>query len=604
MKKFKRFKFVLKPIIVIAIIVAICGSVYAVYGSNVTYSLATAKQKFMIGLKNTMDDIQGKQGSILKNPTLIHFDPTKPTEENLTLKTGDDTSLFDSAGLDMLKDYAINYVKKVDKVNTRVSYDLKLLKNNADLLTGQFYGDDNILSVKSKELFPQFITANNSNLGQTIEKLFDISGVDLDKIDINDLQATISEELRAKLTTLTNEIGAIFIDQLSEETFQKVTENRTIDDIIVSGDKITLDLNGTEFVAALKATVTVLKTDTEVKALIKDIMNNYVAEELGSMFLVTYNDIDNFLNELSSAINSNPTAISDAISQIKVELFVVDAQSVQTKIQISLIQKAVMSNAPEIKYEFYADINESQAQYDIDMTAGFSYEMEDQKMGAEVELTGYLKNITSIEQFQASDNDVKLETTSPTQWNNIMNTVNTNLTSLANTDPLLKMVLTPSGVYMTRNRATINIGKTYQLWAYVYPSYSLSAVKWKSSNTKVATVSSNGKVTAKAKGTAKITVTTVSGSKKATCTVTVIKPVTSVKLNKTSMTLKKGKTYRLIPTVNPTSASNKKVTWKTGNKKIATVSSTGIVKGIKKGTVYIYVYAVNGKTAKCKVTIK
>ncbi len=239
------------------------------------------------------------------------------------------------------------------------------------------------------------------------------------------------------------------------------------------------------------------------------------------------------------------------------------------------------------------------------MTAGFSYQIEGRKSGAEFALTGYLKNITSIEQFQASENDVKLEATSQTQLNSIMGTINTNLTALAKIDPLLKMVLTPSDVYMTRNRATINTGKTYQLWAYVYPSYSLSAVKWKSSNTKVATVSSNGRVTAKAKGTAKITVTTVSGARKATCTITVIKPVTSVKLNKKSLTLKKGNTYRLIPAINPTSASNKKVTWKSGNKSIATVSSTGIVKGIKKGTTNIYVYTVNGKkTAKCKVTIK
>ncbi len=346
MKKFKRFKSVVKPLIVFAVIVAVCGSVYAVQGSNVTYSLATAKQKFMLGLKNTIDDMQGKQGSIIQNPTLTHFDPTKPTEENLTLKTGDDTSLFDSSGLDMLKDYAINYVKKVDKINSRVSYDLKLLKNNADLLTGQFYGDDNILAVKTKELFPQFITANNSNLGQTIEKLLDISDVDLDKIDINDLQATVSEEFRAKLTTLTNKIGAIFIDQLSDETFQKITENRTIDGIIVSGDKITLDLNGTEFAAALKATVNLMKTDTEVKALIKDFLNNYVAEELGSQFLVTYSDIDNALNSLSDSLETDSTSISDLISQIKVELFIVDEQSVQTKIQISLGQKAEMQGAP------------------------------------------------------------------------------------------------------------------------------------------------------------------------------------------------------------------------------------------------------------------
>ncbi len=87
-------------------------------------------------------------------------------------------------------------------------------------------------------------------------------------------------------------------------------------------------------------------------------------------------------------------------------------------------------------------------------------------------------------------------------------------------------------------------------------------------------------------------------------TVTPIK-VTGVKLNKTSISIFKGKTYKLIATVYPSKATNKKVTWKSGIKSIATVSSKGVIKGIKKGKVYIYVYTVDGKkTAKCRVTVK
>jgi len=82
-------------------------------------------------------------------------------------------------------------------------------------------------------------------------------------------------------------------------------------------------------------------------------------------------------------------------------------------------------------------------------------------------------------------------------------------------------------------------------------------------------------------------------------------PVLGVKLNKTTLTLKKGKTYKLIATISPSNASNKKVTWRTGSYRIATVSSKGIVKANRKGSVNIYVYTVDGKkTAKCKVVIK
>ncbi len=81
--------------------------------------------------------------------------------------------------------------------------------------------------------------------------------------------------------------------------------------------------------------------------------------------------------------------------------------------------------------------------------------------------------------------------------------------------------------------------------------------------------------------------------------------VKGIKLNKVKLTLAKGKTYKLTATINPTNASNKKVTWKSGSKKIATVSSKGVVKGIRKGAVNIYVYTVEGKKcAKCKVIIK
>lgn len=69
-------------------------------------------------------------------------------------------------------------------------------------------------------------------------------------------------------------------------------------------------------------------------------------------------------------------------------------------------------------------------------------------------------------------------------------------------------------------------GQTYQLKATVKPSLANQAVTWKSSNTKVVTVSSSGKLTVKGYGTAKITATTVSGKKTATCTVTVPKTKT------------------------------------------------------------------------------
>ena len=81
-----------------------------------------------------------------------------------------------------------------------------------------------------------------------------------------------------------------------------------------------------------------------------------------------------------------------------------------------------------------------------------------------------------------------------------------------------------TGVTLDKSSATVNVNGTTQLTATVAPSNASNKnVTWKSSNTNIATVDSNGKVTGKAVGEATITVTTADGGKTATCKVTVSK---------------------------------------------------------------------------------
>ena len=152
--------------------------------------------------------------------------------------------------------------------------------------------------------------------------------------------------------------------------------------------------------------------------------------------------------------------------------------------------------------------------------------------------------------------------------------------------------------------------KTEKLTATVSPSDADNkTVKWTTSNSAVATVNSNGKVTAKGKGTAIIKATAADGSgENATCKVTVVTPkrsVSSVKLNKTSLTMQVGKTQTLSVTVKPKNADIRNVIWTSSNTKVATVDSHGKVRGIKKGTVTITATAADGsgKNAACKVTV-
>ena len=132
-----------------------------------------------------------------------------------------------------------------------------------------------------------------------------------------------------------------------------------------------------------------------------------------------------------------------------------------------------------------------------------------------------------------------------------------------------------------------------------------SVKSWKSSNNKIATVDKKGTIKAQNKtGNAKITVTLKSG-KSATVKVKVQKAkVKTTKLNnlKSKISLKKGKTVTLKPAVTPVT-SQEKVTYKSSNKKIATVNTKGVIKGQKKGTVTITVQS--GKCSKkIKVTVK
>lgn len=166
-------------------------------------------------------------------------------------------------------------------------------------------------------------------------------------------------------------------------------------------------------------------------------------------------------------------------------------------------------------------------------------------------------------------------------------------------------------VTLSPKTKSLEVGQNFSLKATIKPTNAtVKNVSYKSSNTKVATVNSKGKVTAKGVGTAKITVTTLDGSKKATCSVTVkaktvpTVPVTGVTLSATSATLDIGKTLNLTATVTPANATNKNVSWSSSNTAVATVSG-GVVTAKAAGTATITVTTADGnKKATCAVTVK
>ena len=168
-----------------------------------------------------------------------------------------------------------------------------------------------------------------------------------------------------------------------------------------------------------------------------------------------------------------------------------------------------------------------------------------------------------------------------------------------------KSVVAVESVTLDITSTILNIGETLTLTATVKPDDATDkTVTWSSSNSSVATVDANGKVTAVAQGTA--IVTAKAGDKTATCTVIVMKtdiPVESITLDKYYLELTEGETGTITATVKPDNATDKTVTWSSSNPTKAAVDQNGKVTALAEGTVDIIAKA-GDKTALCQVAVR
>lgn len=160
----------------------------------------------------------------------------------------------------------------------------------------------------------------------------------------------------------------------------------------------------------------------------------------------------------------------------------------------------------------------------------------------------------------------------------------------------------PTKVTLNKSSLTLGKGEKYTLKAtFPVDSYS-SKLTYTTSNTKIVTVTSKGELTAKANGTARITVKTYNG-KTATCTVTVKSAPSKISLNKTSLVMGVGETYDLDSTV-PSSTASFFRQYTSSNPSVVSVKSNGVITVFKTGTAKIIVRTFNGKAATCTVTVK
>ena len=140
----------------------------------------------------------------------------------------------------------------------------------------------------------------------------------------------------------------------------------------------------------------------------------------------------------------------------------------------------------------------------------------------------------------------------------------------------------------------LGVKETYKL--------SASGATFKSSRTSVATVSRKGVITARKKGTARITVTS-GGKTVGACTVKVLAAPAKVSLDRAKADVEIGDTLQLKARL-PGKTTSNKLTWRSSREKVATVDDDGRVTAVSAGTAKITVRTYNGKKASCTVTVK
>lgn len=156
---------------------------------------------------------------------------------------------------------------------------------------------------------------------------------------------------------------------------------------------------------------------------------------------------------------------------------------------------------------------------------------------------------------------------------------------------------------------TLNVPETLQLTATILPATTTDkTLTWSSSDSAVATVDANGKVTAVKAGEATITVTATSG-KSATLKVTVLQPSSGVEIDFAAsgiegndLTLNVGEIKTIAVKVTPADSTDS-LTWTSSNEAIATVDANGTVTAVKAGEATITVTTTSGKSATLKVTV-
>lgn len=161
-----------------------------------------------------------------------------------------------------------------------------------------------------------------------------------------------------------------------------------------------------------------------------------------------------------------------------------------------------------------------------------------------------------------------------------------------------------TSVRMNYTTVTMNRGEYFDMEVTITPATSTETnLTWESLDPTVVTVSTTGRFTGRAAGTAVVIVRTPNGVT-SYCTVTVVEPVTSLELDPSEVTIDVGEKFTIAPVFKPENPTNIDVEWTSSNPNIATINAAGELEGQARGTAVIICETVDGGfRAFCLVTV-
>ena len=163
-----------------------------------------------------------------------------------------------------------------------------------------------------------------------------------------------------------------------------------------------------------------------------------------------------------------------------------------------------------------------------------------------------------------------------------------------------KVTAYATNLKLDKTKLTLGVGEKYAMTVSTTPAETIDKFTWTSSDKNVASVNSNGVITAGKMGTATVTVRTSKG-KTAAVKVTVRKAPSSIKMPYSSRRMSVGQSIKITPTLEGYAVE---LTWVSSDPSVATVDGNGNVKALKKGNTFITAKTYNGVSAKLTLTVQ